>query len=282
MIKAGQIRHFCEAGGWPFPIRRVSVGFRSLARGRNVAIEHVSEDASWVLYLDDDVILSPTYLSELLNGAERYPSAKIVFGVIDDLWRSPEVFNIFARMTGLPYHGPGAGYRVQSSFKNTMDTDVREDMRSDWATGCGFMVDKRVFETTQFDGNLTTYSLNEDMDFSFRVSKRYPDSVWCIARARLRHMEAPANRLAQSRLALMRTLYHIYLFRKNRALDGVSTTAFIVSEFAYTAAIFVASLIRYKGNPYPLGAHIYSYWAAWVYRKDLRAGDLTRINELFD
>lgn len=269
----------CGSRQWPFALKHVHVSWRSLANARNVGVEAADTSTRWILFLDDDVVLSPTYIEELLRGAERHPEAKILFGVIENLEPSPYIYNVFAKLTGLPYHGPGAGFRVMPSFKTTMDTRVTDDMVAEWATGCGFMVERGIFAANRFDSNLITYSLDEDVDFTFRVGKTGKGLIWCIATARLTHLETPVNRLSAGRLALMRTLYDVYLFFKNRRL-GLCLWRFILSEVAYTLAIAGATLIGYRGNPYPLGPHLRSYLYGLKLLGDLRRGYLARANEL--
>ncbi|NPV54643.1 MAG: glycosyltransferase family 2 protein [Firmicutes bacterium] len=269
----------CGSREWPFALKHVRVSWRSLANARNVGVDAADAATRWILFLDDDVVLSPTYIEELLRGAERHSEAKILFGVIENLKPSPSTYNFFAKLVGLPYHGPGAGFRVMPSFKTTMDTRVTTDLPAEWATGCGFMVERNVFVANRFDSNLVSYSLDEDLDFTFRVGKTGKDLLWCIAAARLTHFEAPANRLNADRLALMRTLYDVYFFFKNRRL-GLSLWRFILSEAAYTLAIAGATLVGYQGNPYPLGPHLRSYLYVLKFWRELRRGNLIRVNEL--
>lgn len=272
-----RVARLCDGQAWPFVLSRVPVPWRSLAKSRNEAIRRVQSSTRWLLFLDDDAVPARNYLEELLRGAARHPEARILFGVIDNLTPSPTAYNAFARLTGLPYHGPRAGYRVLPSFKVTMDTNVSCDSPAEWATGCGFMVETSVFHFKTFDDRLAGYSFDEDVDFAFRVAKTGKRLIWCIPAARLTHLEAPTERPASRKLALMRTLYDVYLFWKNRHL-GLSLWRFVLSEVAYTLAILVATLSRYKGNPYPLGPHLLSYCYVIKFWHQLRRGELRKVN----
>lgn len=271
------VSEMCSGPKWPFGLQHIRVPWRSLTRARNMGASLADEASRWILFLDDDVVLSRGYIRELLSGAKRHSEAKILFGVIDNLGSSPSVYNLIAKIVGLPYHGSHAGFRVTRSFKATMDTEVENDLPAEWATGCGFMVERTILKDNRFDENLAGYCLDEDLDFTFRVGKTGMQVIWCVAGAHLNHMEAPANRLKAGKLALMRTLYDVYLVQKNMRL-GLSPWQFALSEVAYTFAIFVATVIAYENNPYPLGPHLLSYLHVVRFWRCLRNGDLSDVN----
>lgn len=270
-----------ETYPWPFQVLRRKTAFKSLTRGRNLGVKCTDPGSEWVLFLDDDVVLCQEFIAELLEGSRRHNKALILFGFITNVRPSPVLYNVYARVFGLPVHAPGIGFRVYKSFKATIDTHQRErDLPSEWATGCAFLVRRALLDEVSFDDNLVTYCFDEDLDFSYRVSRKFPGSVWHIPTAVLAHLEDRSGRLDSRKTALMRTLYDTYLFCKNRSL-GLDPIAFLLSELAYTAAIAVASVLRYRENPYPIGAHLRSYVLALKYLPDLRRGNLERVNRLF-
>jgi hypothetical protein len=123
-------------------------------RGIEVALE---SDATHIFILNNDTIIDPTTISELVNAGLDVAVPKIVYydepGIIwaaGAYWRSfpPNIL-----MTGL---------------KQPDGPKYNEPRPLDYATGCAFLAKREVFETVGlFDSSYGNYF--EDYDFFYRV-----------------------------------------------------------------------------------------------------------------
>jgi GT2 family glycosyltransferase len=251
---------------------------KSLAWGKNIGGKLADGNSDWLLFLDDDVELMNDFIKKLIDGAKRYEGAKILFGRIENLKESNYIYNIFARIFKLPIHKLNSGFKVLKSFKTTYDVNCDNDKIADWASGGASLVKKHLIKEFKYDDNLILYSFNEDLDFSYRVSKKYKNSIWYISNARLIHHEANLGRLNRDNLSIMKTLYDYYLFHKNKKLD-LNYGSYLISELALLFATAIAEIIRFQA-PYSFFGLLKSYYYLIKYNKDLKRGDLKRVNSM--
>ena len=198
---------------FPFNYMLVDEVNRGLTRQRNVGISQAKEDSQYIIFLDDDVVLEPSFFQELLKAFED-PG---VIGV--DGWISNE--NLWKRVKD-----------VEQLPQNTMVLDgfylplsSRDRMRAALGlfpfrylpgsippyghgksslppSGKIYAVEhimggitayrKSIFQHIQFSHFFEGYGLYEDFDFSVRAS-RYGKLVTNTA-ARLAHYHAPGGR----------------------------------------------------------------------------------------
>ena len=263
----------------PIPLKIAASSIKSLTNARNLGIANLGEEAEWVLFLDDDAVIETGFIEALHRGSERHLAARVLFGSIRNLEPTPTLYNLVALRMGLPCHGNGLGFRVLRSSKKTMEVLPAKDMSADWSTGCAFMVRRTVFTEVRFDPQMMGYCLGEDTDFSFQIGRKWPESVYCISDAYLTHEKAPSGRLGADRLTRMRTLYGFYLFCKHRPL-GLSAMAFWSSEFFFTIAVLLSSLLRHTQNPYRFVPHLASYLDLLREYRRIGKGDLSGVNKI--
>jgi len=148
-----------------FPQIQVIANGRNLgfAAGCNVGIRQgLAEDADYVLLVNNDTIIDPNLLSELLAEARRNPKAGILSPKIyyydpnDAIWWVGGTYNCW---TGLARH-------IDLRKTDTGKYDTPRDL--DWATGCVMLLRGEALRTAgmfdeQFFGN------GEDLDLSLRM-----------------------------------------------------------------------------------------------------------------
>jgi GT2 family glycosyltransferase len=173
-----------ELVGLRFRYERCAPG---LTRQRMAGVTALDPEVQIVHFVDDDVVLEPGYLAAI---EETFDTR-------------PEVLGVGGRITNMPAHDPRLLHRVflldsvqggvvLRSGVNVLAFGVPDGGRVDWLSGCSMSFRRKVFDEVAFDLRMEGYSLGEDVDFTFRVSRCGP---LCIAgEARLAHMISMTNR----------------------------------------------------------------------------------------
>lgn len=167
-----------------FPQIQVIANGRNLgfAAGCNVGIRQgLAEDADFILLVNNDTIIDPSLLSELLAEAQRSPKAGILSPKIyyydpnDAIWW---VGGTYSCWTGLARH-------IDLRKKDSGKYDTPRDL--DWATGCVMLLRGEALRAAgmfdeQFFGN------GEDLDLSLRM-RQLGYVVRYVPAARVWHRE---------------------------------------------------------------------------------------------
>jgi GT2 family glycosyltransferase len=150
-----------------FPDVEVIANDRNLgfAGGCNVGMRHaLAQGADYILLANNDTIVDPNLLPELVAHAEAHPEAGILSPKIyyadpsDALWWAGGVFNIW---TGLAAH-------VDRQKKDTGNHDLPREL--DWATGCVMLLRCEALRRTGLFDELI-FATGEDVDLSLRTIK---------------------------------------------------------------------------------------------------------------
>ncbi len=214
---------YCESLVGHFQIRcfRTSPG---VTRQRNFGVRHST--GHLLFFLDDDVVLEPNYIEQILRVFETDIDRKIgaVMGRIlvskDWLvksspsvkirhWLKSALADIFLQIKS----GDG---RFRYSGFSTHPQDMTDSCYVEClSVGCTAFR-REVFQKVTFDENLAKrgYSYMDDVD----LSKQLLDTgykVFYQARARLLHKRSPGGRLSRFEIYRMVVLHHNYLFHKN-------------------------------------------------------------------
>jgi len=183
--------------------RQRNIGFR-ISRG------------SYLFFFDDDVILEPDYIGTACDTFSKHREEQLggMTGKITNISRDPSPWDrAFKAMFFLSDFGEG---RVKlSGFPSLSIGD--EPSYVEILSGCNMAYPREVFSQFLFDERLTGYSYMEDIDLSFRVSRRYP--LYYQPRAKLEHHPSAYRTYDQRELRRMMIQNHRYLFKKNQPQD---------------------------------------------------------------
>lgn len=189
-----------------------------LPAARNLGINLSTGDV--VLFLDDDTLINTDVLRVVAVFFNENPN---VLGV------QPKVVRAVKKASNLSY------VKFQNiMYKALMVTCQEENkfqVRRSGATispnrltkvvaiqrlnGCCFSFRRRVFDEFCFDVNLKRWGLLEDLDFSFRVYKKYPGSLFTLPLAVVIHKTSEEARLPNRTIVGMITVYWFYIFFKD-------------------------------------------------------------------
>lgn len=166
---------------------------------RNLGV--AASDAAILHFLDDDTVLEPDYLAEIVacfaadEHEPGHPGA--VLGVGGLPTNLPPVRTTRIRSLLLP--GATVTGAVLPSGRGVLPAGLTEPTDVDWLSGCAMSFRRRALIVEPFDEGLSGYALGEDLDASYRV--RQHGRLIVTPAARLEHRESPRNRWDRARWA---------------------------------------------------------------------------------
>ncbi len=186
----------------------------SLTVARNIGIDVSGGDI--ISFLDDDVVLDKNYYKEVQTFFENNEKALGVCGrTKGNLYEKNKLKFFLAQTIGRIFF---LGFnekdkcRVFPSLGVTNSTS-KSIVLSEWISGAS-SYRKEVFKEYHFDENLKKYSWNEDLDFSYRVYKKYPGTLFFNPKIKYFHKLSESGRTKGKELAFMEEVYNLYLFYK--------------------------------------------------------------------
>ncbi|MEA2140438.1 MAG: hypothetical protein QOC91_537 [Solirubrobacteraceae bacterium] len=176
---------------------------------RNLGIDAASGDI--VVFLDDDCTFEPG-LFEALLAAYEDPEVVGVTGRIEQPPRERVAENPHSRLRLLLVGGGRQGTVTGIGFRRPIiDREQARDV--EFMPGPLMSARREIAAEVRFDERLTAYSLGEDDDFSYRVSRRgrmrYEPS------ALVYHHELGWRSMDRRRMDCLQVVNRSYLFRKN-------------------------------------------------------------------
>jgi GT2 family glycosyltransferase len=190
---------------------------RGLPVQRNAGIDRTTGDP--VFLIDDDVRLERSCHEEILKEFERWGSA--VGGVRATPVRParPAWFTIaFRKFFGIGGWWPESSGRVHAGFFAEGVSESAGVRKIEYMNGWFMSFRREVFAFERFDERLLGYAYKEDIDFSYRVSRRF--TLVQTPRARCDHLKSGASRLGSHQLQRMNLANQFYLHRKLMPQDA--------------------------------------------------------------
>jgi GT2 family glycosyltransferase len=219
----------------------VKGGYEGLTAARRVGVKHSTSEA--ILFLDDDTELDPNVIRELSAFLEKNPRAMGVQPQIRESFAEGHsattllVWNAFRRIFMLAYWEPNK-LGVRRSGTSILPATLTKVISAERLSGCA-CYRRYVFSSLNFDINLVRSSFSEDLDFSFRVNRKYPNSLYAIPSASILHKMSPEARLQQQLQVYTRTVYWFYVFFKD--VFGGSLVNLVAFAWAQIGNVLLAT-----------------------------------------
>jgi GT2 family glycosyltransferase len=218
----------------------------SLARQRNAGVDALPNEIEFVHFLDDDVTLEPDYIDVLAEILETESEVGGVGGLVLDSNTGTEISiwkRIASRIFLLESSRPGK-VLASGGLRGAQSVSLGEPLAVECLGGCA-SYRRALVEQMRFDDRLEGYSMDEDLDFSYRVGK--VAKLIVEPRARLIHHLSSSARhsVRESRRDL---LVHRYWFIEKNVDRPFKKVAFWWKIFG---SFLMASLSR---NPDALEA----------------------------
>jgi len=226
--------------GWKIQyVRDPSISGAATARNHAMAIA----DGDIWLFLDDDVVLEPEFVEQLIAVYRDRPEVSGVSGVITNY---PRPSALFRAWNGLFVRGPFRDER-QPIYWNSEDLRNSAPIIVPWFTGCLMSFRAEVIGGKRFDETLRGVSDGEDVDFCIQLG---PDVVLVIApRARLEHRHSSVGRLRDH--WLRRSVRgNLFLYYKNWNHGLLNRICYWWLWAGYCLVAMIASMRRASREPW--------------------------------
>lgn len=211
----------------------------STSAARNIGGRSSSGDI--VFIFDDDVVLHSDYIKEVVKvfASDREGRVGGVMGRITNIKEDANpIKNIVHRLFFLSHTGDG---KILPSGLETWVNSKNKIVKTESLSGCMQAYRKKVFDNFLFDeelGRLSGYCYSEDLDFSYRVSRKY--ALLYTPFAKIEHRPSQVSRIHVQTFRRQHIFNHFYLFRKNMPKHFTNLFAFCLSVFGF----FLLTLLR--------------------------------------
>ena len=198
----------------PLNIKYVKAQRACLAAQRNQGVALLSPDIRLVCFLDDDIVFCEGAIRAMFEFWEKIPDdvAGAMFNIINEKKPTAGVFFKKIFCTGSFKRGI-----VLPSGYNTLMCPAKETMDVQWLVGAGMVFRRDVFKDFSFDPWFEGTGLCEDLDFSYRVGKKYRLVV--VADARIEHLTGTIKRRRNVWFGHSQIINRYYFVQKNEELS---------------------------------------------------------------
>lgn len=260
---------------------------RSLPSARNIGADIAHGDV--LLFLDDDVTLAHDYIEEILKTYASNPSAKGVQGYWacgHTMSMKFRILNAYDRAFFL-FHFTQNHCDVLPSLSSNYPLDLKKTVKCEWLSGCNQSYRKCVFSRLKFDEQLIRYAPGgEDIDFSFRVCREFPSSLFITPKARLRHRTSGVSRTPSRNLHVQICANRMHIFYKNREPGLTGRFAFYWSMVGLTLKAVATYLSNRRDRTVNVIESIKNLLCAELlmlrHRNAARSGDLSWVSRHLD
>lgn len=235
---------------------------KSISLARNLGA--VQSTAEVVIFVDDDVKLDKEYIKEILKIFEEHPNALGVGGYITNSREYVSsvrglLSNVISKIFFL-FHREEDRCRVLRSGYITYPYSMNDVIECEWLSGTNSSYRMEVLKKFQMDENLKEFSLFEDVDISYRIHKRYPNSLYMTPHAKVIHKASPLARRDAISLIYFEITYHTYFFYKNIRQTFLNRMLFFWSRFGYfvTTCLSACMKKRFKIIIFLIGSYMYT------------------------
>ena len=246
----------------------------SITLARNKGIESVSKESNIIIFLDDDVSIGCNYFQEVTRVFNDHPEAKAVAG-FNKPEKSNRIENTLKKIFLLGYLESDPEARIISAYGNTYPANLNSVMTAQWLPGVNMAYRSDVLTTQRFDQNLLGYTLAEDIDFTYRLYKRHPNSLFITPFANLTHRASVTERAPTERMSYINQVDHFYFFFKNLNTSILNRIKFIWSLLGISALRTLNMIIRPTKSNYLKWKYFFkSLWYCLFHISDIKQGNV--------
>ena len=189
-----------------------------LPAARNLGVKLSNGDA--ILFLDDDTLLGRNVIGALATFLRDNPVAVGVQPNIFSLTKNRSKGELAEKFENAVYKALMLAYReknnltIRRSGASVFPNNLTKVISVQRLSGC-CCYRHEVFSELSFDTNLKRWGFMEDLDFSYRVYKKYPGHLYAIPYAKIIHKASGEARLPTRLSIYMTTIYWFYVFFKD-------------------------------------------------------------------
>jgi GT2 family glycosyltransferase len=198
--------------------RFINLPGSSICDARNAGIEAARPDADLIGFFDDDIVLEPQCLEALMKFWENGPPD--LGGTGCNLVNHPPVdagrLKRLRLTSRLGLYDSAKGAVLRSGF-HTMMPGIQQDTWVRWLPSWAVVYSRKVLAEFTWDEWFESYSYLEDLDLSYRISKKYRLAL--VASARFYHYPSNVGRTNAYLFGKKEVLNRLYFVSKNPELS---------------------------------------------------------------
>jgi GT2 family glycosyltransferase len=185
----------------------------SIPQARNIGIKNLLKNTKIVCFSDDDVIFEEDYFQEILRVFNENPKARGVAAVAIPQGKRQEISKEYSFLRKIFFleHPEKNRMDVRSAYDNMPPYKITRVINSQWLPGVNMVYKREVFSEQLFDENFIGYALAEDVDFSYRLQKKYLNSLFMTPHTKLIHLISPIERYPTKKMSYVNQINHFYL-----------------------------------------------------------------------
>jgi len=222
----------------PYPVLYIK-SKPGLTYQRNQGIQ--TAEADILVFTDDDTVLESDFIEKL---REPYLNPEVM-GVGGNITteRIHSHVQMFMRKFFLMSHGNGDGTLRRSGLPALQWISNRDHIAPTQILPGVCSYRKIVFDQFRFDEHLSGYGYMEDIDFSYRVSRRH--LLIYTPFAKLAHYHSPAGRERQRAIFAMMIYNQWYLTKKNVGITAINLP-FILWSYVGASIFATVQCLKFR------------------------------------
>lgn len=187
----------------------------SLTRQRNIGITNLSESTTLVGFVDDDIVFEEKSLENMLKfwETETPDTAGASFNNIYYNYRSPNIFEHIFLVSSSQ-----RGKLLKSGFNSPL-LSIDSNRGVNWLFGGITVWRRKVVEEFKFDEWFTGNAFCDDVDYSYRVGKKY--KLMVVKNAKVIHLTSQIDYNKEFIFGKTVIMNRVYFVRKNREFSLV-------------------------------------------------------------
>ena len=192
-----------------------------------------------ISFFDDDIVLQPDYLEKVDFAFENNPKIFGANGIILNTPKKNFLQRFFFKIT---HKGIFSDNRYEVA--NSINKNNHEPKLVNTLSGGLSSWRKAVFKEVSFDIENHFHSY-EDKEFSIRINKKFPNGMYIIPQAKLKHFHSEINREASFKLIKMNVFEIIVIYKKNREISFFGLDLMLLL-FSLMAKVFLRSVLNFN------------------------------------
>lgn len=255
-----------------------------LPSARNLGVELSRGDI--ILFLDDDTLLDKNVVGTLVDFLRENPKVIGVQPKISSLSKNKED-GLARKFERAVYKALMLTYQednrliVRRSGMSIFPNDLTRIISAQRLSGCCCCYKRSIFNVLRFDTNLKLWAFMEDLDFSYRVYKKSPHSLYVIPHAKIIHKSSRKARLPKKVNIYLITIYWFYIFFKTILNSSILNLIAFLWGLVGKLVVMIGGLIikrKEKEQWWSIIHLLNSYIFAFKNLRLIRKGDLDFFN----
>lgn len=271
-------------------LKDIKGNYDGLTAARNLGVKNAEGDI--ILFLDDDTLLPDQNTIEVL--ATFLKDNKVALGVqfkivplTENLKKNKltrKLENAIYKVFMLSYSDDENKFEVRRSGASVFSNNITKVIPVQRLSGC-CCYKREVFERSYFDTKLKRWGYLEDLDFSYRIYKKNPNSLYALPHIKIIHKVSEEGRLPTKTSIYMTTIYWFYIFFKDFFEGSIfNLIAFlwaIIGKLVTTIGGLIVKRKR-KGEWWSFIFLFHSYLMAFKNLNNILIGNLEFFNKTLD